>query len=120
MHAFHLQKADNVDPWLSFSFLIEGDGKKVVYSGDIGTNKFSDVDEAVGDYCDALIIETGHQKIEWIHNYKQLKNIGKVFITHCGRAIINDVSGAKKKVEELFGNSAVICEDEMVVDLGEE
>ena len=100
---------------MSFSFLIECEGKKLVYSGDVG--KYEDLDFLIGNGCDGLIIETGHFGISRAYEYCKDKNIGKLFFNHCGREILNDLTAATKKVFELFGDKAVICQDGMCIEV---
>ncbi|MBE6601542.1 MAG: ribonuclease Z [Ruminococcaceae bacterium] len=99
----------------SFSFLIECEGKRLVYSGDI--KSYSELDSAIGEGCDVLIGETGHHKIDDVYAYTSQKQIGKVFFSHHGREILNDPIGAGQRVKELFGNGAVLCHDGMTVTL---
>lgn len=113
-HNHHLRE-HNFAPWQSFTYRIGSAGKTVVYSGDVGSCE--DLDGAIGDGCDALIMETGHHKIHQVYNYTRNKNIGKVFFNHCGREILNDPEGAGQKAQELFGSKAVICEDRMVIEI---
>lgn len=111
-HNSHLEHAQG-EPWRSFSFLIEGEGKKLVYSGDIGG--YSDLDPVIAEGCDGLIIETGHIKIAGVREYMSEKNIGKVFFNHSGREILNAPKESEEKVRDLFGEGALICEDGMSI-----
>uniref|UniRef100_UPI0040567E5D MBL fold metallo-hydrolase n=1 Tax=Agathobacter sp. TaxID=2021311 RepID=UPI0040567E5D len=113
-HNHHLKKADD-EPWRSFSYKLETEGKTLVYSGDLGS--YSDLDEALTDGCDALIIETGHFKVDEVYEYCRNKNVGKVLFSHCGKEILEDYDGAVKKLMETFGDKAVICEDRMVLEI---
>lgn len=113
-HNHHLCKCED-DCWRSFTFRIECEGKAVVYSGDVAS--CDDLNGAVGDGCDALIMETGHHKIMDIHSYWQTKKIGTVYFNHCGREILNDPEGATVKLKNLFGRRAVMCEDAMTVGI---
>lgn len=103
------------NPWLSFTYRIEAEGKSIVYSGDLGN--YTNLDDAIGDGCDALLLETGHFTIEKAFDYFQTKNIGHLYFTHNGRAIINDYSGSLEKVENLFNGNATICNDRMTVEI---
>ena len=113
-HNHHLRKCED-DCWRSFTFRIECEGKTVVYSGDVAS--CDDLNGAIGDGCDALIMETGHHKIMDIHSYWQTKKIGTVYFNHCGREILNDPEGAAVKLKNLFGCRAVLCEDAMTVEI---
>ena len=54
-HNLHL---GNSPPWLSFSYRITGEGKSIVYSGDIRNS--ADLDTLLAEGCDVLLTETGH------------------------------------------------------------
>lgn len=102
------------DPCLSYSFLIEVEGKRIVYSGDVGGAH--ELDAPIGEKCDALIVETGHFSVEDIRDYVADKNVERVFFTHNSRAIINDYETCKANVFEYFGENGTICNDGMVVE----
>lgn len=101
------------DRCLSFSYLMECEGKRIVYSGDVG--KYQDLDEAIGDGCDGLIVETGHFGMDVVRDYTAGKKINRIFFTHNGREILSDPEAAKAKAEKYFGKKAVICQDGMSV-----
>ena len=109
----HVQPVNGV-PY-SYSFLLECEGRRIVWSGDI--RSYSELDGAIGEGCDALIVETGHHKIADIHAYVQGKHVGKVFFIHHGREILNDPKAASERIAELFGDRAVLCNDGMEVPL---
>ncbi|MBQ8230508.1 MAG: ribonuclease Z [Lachnospiraceae bacterium] len=111
-HNTHLQKQD-LTSWLSFSFLIEYEGKRLVYSGDVGN--YHDLDEVIGGGCNCLIIETGHFCIDDVYDYCKDKQIEKIYFFHNGREILNNLPAAQKRVYDLFGEKAIICEDGMIV-----
>ncbi len=113
-HNHHLPKTDSAG-WLSYSYCIEAEGKSIVYSGDVGS--YRDLDEVVADGCDALVLETGHFKIDTAYEYFAEKNIEKLYFSHHGREILNDALGAQKKILELFDERAVICEDGMTIEM---
>ena len=108
-------KAAETDKCLSYSYLIEGNGKRLVYSGDVGS--YEDLDPLVCDGCDGLIIETGHFGIDDVKKYVADKSVGMVFFTHNGREILNYPQASKQKVYQYFGDRAIICEDGMTVEL---
>ncbi|MBE7030103.1 MAG: MBL fold metallo-hydrolase [Ruminococcaceae bacterium] len=99
----------------SFTYKMECEGKRVVYSGDIAS--YSELDEAIGDGCHALITETGHFGIDTAHEYISGKQIGKTFFIHSGREILNYPEQSIKKVQEKFSGHAMICEDGMTATL---
>ncbi|MBR6729014.1 MAG: MBL fold metallo-hydrolase [Clostridia bacterium] len=113
-HNHHLKKGPD-EPWRSFCYKIEAEGKTLVYSGDLGS--YSDLDDALSNGCDALIIETGHFKIDEVYEYCHSKNVDKVLFSHCGKEILENYEASALKVNEVFGEKAVICEDRMVLEL---
>lgn len=110
----HLKKEEK-GKCLSYSYVIESEGKRLVYSGDCG--KYADLDPAISDGCDGLIIETGHFGIDAVNQYVSDKSIGKIFFSHNGREIINHPEASQEKVKRYFGDRAVICEDGMTFEL---
>lgn len=113
LHNLHVQP--NAGQWQSYSFLIEAEGKRIVYSGDVKT--YNEMDPLIGDGCDRLIIETGHFGIDDVYAYTRDKNIKKVLFTHNGREILNGQEQAARKVYQYFGNKAAICFDTMTEEL---
>ena len=112
-HNTHLGE-DGSNGWHSYSYLIEADGKRVVFSGDVG--KPSEVDSLVGDGCDALIMETGHHSVASVLAYAETKNVKRLYFNHHGREILRDRDAAnallaKRKID------AVICHDGLVVEI---
>ena len=101
--------------WVSYSFLIECEGKRIVYSGDV--KSYSDFDPLLGDGCDALIVETGHFHIEDTYAYAKDKNIGKLYFTHNGRDFLNEPEASLMKVKRLWGDGAAVCFDDMTEEI---
>ena len=110
----HLSYAE-VDHYLSYSYLIECEGKKLVYSGDLG--KYEDLDPLMKDGCDGLIIETGHFGIDAVKQYVADKKIGRLFFSHNGREILNNPETSAKKVEDYFEGRGLICTDGITIEL---
>ena len=113
-HNEHIQASEK-KKWISFSYLIEAEGKKVVYSGDL--KEYAELDELIGDYCDAVIIETGHFGIDKVYEYLKDKNIKKVYFSHNGREIINFPEESSEKIARYFNESGVIAEDRMTIEI---
>ena len=99
----------------SYSFLIECEGKRIVYSGDL--KSYSELDAAIGEGCDAVIGETGHHKIIDVLAYVSKKSIGSFYFTHHGREILNDRAAAEERVASLFEGRAQIAYDGMTVEV---
>lgn len=113
LHNTHMQPIDG--QWQSYSFLIEGEGKRLVYSGDV--KAYTEFDSLLKGGCDGLIIETGHFVIDDVYAYAKDRNIGKIFFNHNGREILYNTEGCKEKVRQLFGDRAVIAYDTMTATL---
>lgn len=115
--AFHNQHviAPEKKDWISFSYLIEAEGKRIVYSGDL--YEYNELDRLIGDYCDAVIIETGHFGIDKTYEYLKNKNTKRVYFSHNGREIINFPKESQEKVERYFEGRGTIAEDKMTVEI---
>lgn len=109
LHNLHLARVDG-EPWRSFSFLIETEGKKIVYSGDI--KGLNDIDELIEE-CDLLLIETGHHNSDDVCKYikDNNKKVGKLGFIHNGRDILKDPELALQKAKNILGDKVFITED---------
>lgn len=113
VHNTHL-KEDGTNGWHSYSYLIEAEGKRIVFSGDVGTP--SEVDPLVGDGCDALIMETGHHSVTSVLDYAETKNVKRLYFNHHGREILRDRDAAWALLDARDIN-AKICHDGMVEEI---
>ena len=115
LHNLHLGTPAPGDPWKSFCYLIEADGKRIVFSGDVAS--IDDVAPLL-DNCDLFLMETGHHKVEDVCNYlkKSGKNFGKLGFIHHGRAILGDVNKEREKARRILGDQVFITEDGDVLD----
>lgn len=117
LHNQHLGE-DGTKGWHSYSFLIEAEGKKIVFSGDV--KRPYELDELIGDGCDYLIHETGHHKVKDVIDYASTKNVKSLCFTHHGREIINDREGCQKHVDERvkeLGMQIKIAHDLMIEEI---
>ena len=114
LHNLHLPKKD--DKWQSYSYLIKGEGKKIVFSGDV--KSLDDLSLLLKDGCDLLLMETGHHTAEEV--LKKIKddnyNINKVYFIHHGRGILNDYEGTLKRCLEI-NPSVKICNDKDIYEI---
>ncbi|MBR3762314.1 MAG: MBL fold metallo-hydrolase [Lachnospiraceae bacterium] len=110
----HLSYAE-VDHCLSYSYLIECEGKRLIYSGDVG--KYEDLDPLLKNGCDGFIIETGHFGIDAVQQYVSDKKIGRLFFSHNGREILNNPETSAKKIKDYFAGKGLICEDGTSIEL---
>ncbi len=114
-HNYHLGEAKDGN-WRTYSFVIEAEGKKIVYTGDIKT--YEETDKLIGDGCDALIGETGHHDYIEVCRYLSGKNVKNLFFTHHGRSIIFEgYEQAYFNAQKYFDGSVMICEDATTVTI---
>jgi ribonuclease BN (tRNA processing enzyme) len=99
--------ADGV--WKSFTYLIEAEGKRLVYSGDISS--LNELDPAINSGCDAVLVETGHHSYMDVCVYLNGKNIKSLFYTHNGRSILKDPVKALLEAQDHFDGNVLICSD---------
>jgi ribonuclease BN (tRNA processing enzyme) len=114
---YHLGEPEPGQPWPSFSYRIEADGKSVVYSGDIAAPE--DVSPIV-EGADLVLMETGHHTVEAIAEYMRdsVGSFGKLSYTHHGRAVLADPVGEFAKAQAILGaDRAFLAEDEMSIDI---
>lgn len=95
LHNRHLGE-DGSHGWHSYSFLIELDGKRIVFSGDVHTP--NELDALIGNGCDLLIMETGHHAVVDVCDYAVSHNTKRLYFTHHGREIIGDRAAAEALV----------------------
>ena len=103
------------DSWKSFSYLIEAEGKRIVYSGDIAA--ISELTPFIKDGCDALLIETGHHKYLDVCDYMNGKKIKNLFFTHKGWSILSEPMNAIINAQNSFDGNVMICSDATTVIL---
>jgi len=113
LHNTHL-KENGESGWHSYSFLIEAEGKRIVFSGDVGYPE--ELDAYVFSGCDALIMETGHHAVSAVCSYALSRNVKRLYFTHHGREILQDVSAAERLIAS-YDIAASICNDGDVVIL---
>lgn len=114
LHNTHL-RADPEGNWRSFSFLIEAEGKRIIFSGDVKSPE--ELDGLVAEGADLLIMETGHHAPLQVCEYAMSRNIKNLRFNHHGRAILNDRAAAEKLVAEYSVKGAMsikLCYDGMV------
>ena len=97
-----------------WAFLVEAEGKRLLFSGDVG--KFSDLDGQIGDGVDILIMETGHHKVLDVLDFAKQKCVKKLFFNHHGREILENRAAAQAKIDA-HSIDAVITTDCLTVDI---
>ena len=113
LHNEHLRETGE-NGWHSYSYLIEGQGRRIVFSGDVRTP--TELDPLVGDGCDALIMETGHHKVSDVCDYVKSRPIGRLLLTHHGREILSDPDAARRLIAER-GVKGIVLDDGDVVEM---
>ena len=113
VHNTHLGEVSDGE-WRSFSFLIESQGKRIVFSGDVGAPE--ELDPLMEGGCDALIMETGHHKLDKVFSYANERGVRKLLFTHHGREVLYDEERARRLAATEHPD-AKICDDGDVVVL---
>ena len=85
LHNTHLKETGE-DGWHAFSFLLECEGKRIVFSGDVG--KPEELSPLM-DSCDLLIMETGHHKVADVIAFAKKEGAKRLLFTHHGREILD-------------------------------
>jgi len=114
LHNRHL-KEDGSRGWHSYSFLLESEGKRIVYSGDVVTQE--ELDPLMEGGCHMLIMETGHHTVDAVCRYAASRGAAALRFTHNGREIIEK----RPEMEALCADHAArtgmdirICFDGMI------
>lgn len=103
--------------WHSYSYLIESESKRIVFSGDVSAP--SELDPLI-DGCDLLIHETGHHAVSDVCEYAVAKGVKALRFTHHGRAVIENRPAMERVVSEAAYNAPVsikICYDGMTEEI---
>ena len=117
LHNKHL-KEDGAKGWHSFSFLIETEGKRIVFSGDVAN--VEEVNGLIGNGCDLFIMETGHHRVTDVCEYAISRNVRKLRFNHHGREILNERKGCEQLVEKYSLNAKIdikLCFDGMTEEI---
>ena len=113
LHNDHLREADTGD-WHSYSYLIEAEGRRIVFSGDV--HYPHELDPLIADGCDLLIMETGHHKVADVCEFVKSRNIKRLIFNHHGREILFDPAAADERAKSIFPNAS-IANDLDIVEL---
>lgn len=115
LHNHHLpQRADG--EYRAYGFLIECEGKRIVYTGDTG---------GVNDYaalfpCDVLITETGHHTADNVAAELCFKNLipaERLIFTHHGVEILADFTGELRKAQNMMPGKVYFMNDADAITL---
>lgn len=107
LHNLHLGPDE---PFRSFSYRLEADGRGIVFSGDV--KSVADFEPLI-DPCDVLMMETGHHRVEEVCEYllSSGHRFGQLVFVHHGRAILADPAGELAKARSVLGNKVLIAAD---------
>ncbi len=107
-HNRHLGETGE-DGWHSYSFRIECEGKKVVFSGDVKSP--DELTPLIGDGCDLLMMENGHHTLEDTCAYSNAQPIKELYLLHLGRTVLADENKAKEDLDRLSVHPAKLGKD---------
>ena len=114
IHNGHLKESGE-NGYHSFSYLIEAEGKRLVFSGDVASSE--ELDPLLSGGCDYLIHETGHHPVKGVLDYAASRGVKALRFSHHGREIIENRAAMETVVDEFAsesGISAKICYDGMI------
>ena len=115
-HNTHLK--ENCAPWHSYSYLVEGEGARVVISGDIG--HISELDDWSG--CHLMLLESRHHK-PW-ESAAHLAALPKwpetLVFYHHGRDMLADPQGVTARAALAYPGRVICGEDGMAITVGGE
>lgn len=98
----------------AYSFVLEGEGKKVVYSGDIGAP--SDIVNLC-DRTDLLIVECAHFPAEKLFAALPLEKIKRVIVNHIHPSWCDDENKILGALKDSRGCEVVVARDNMEVEV---
>lgn len=101
----HLRDDGQDGIYHAFSFLVETDGKRIVFSGDVRTP--TELDALIGDGVDLLIMETGHHKVADVCEYAISHGVKKLRFNHHGREILTNRAAAEALVADYSASSGI-------------
>lgn len=112
-HNAHLDEAR--PPYHSYSYLLEVEGKRIIYSGDV--KSISELDGWLD--ADMLMMETGHHDPVKIaeYLYAQAQRPSMLLFVHHGRTMLEDPVGCVERVREILGDSVYAAFDGMQIEL---
>lgn len=115
LHNTHLPHGEG-EPWRSFSYRIETEGKTVIFTGDYGS--VSDF-LPLGSHPDLLMIETGHHTSEKTAQTLKEAGIlpGTLAYLHNGADVRDNPRHAVDITQQLLGCRTVVLKDRMTFEL---
>lgn len=100
----------------SFSFAVTAEGKRIVFSGDVGST--DELIPLVKPGCDLLLCETGHHRPETVCRFAEENGVKQLVFVHLGRLLLkNDPESLKRIAQSPVPTQ--IAEDGMRLTLAE-
>ena len=108
-HNSHLPPCED-GSYRSFSFMIEADGKRLVYTGDVGT--YTEIEPLIKK-ASVLLAETGHHTPEKVcRELNEMKCApDKLMFIHHGRALLNDQGRAIAEAKAIYNGQMIVLND---------
>jgi len=115
LHNRHMSHRDG-EPWRSFGFLIECEGKRVVYSGD--TKGVEDFAPLMGGR-ELLLMETGHHNPPGVAEELLERGIfpGSLAFIHHGRDILDRYDEQVRALDHIIPGRYSILEDASTIEI---
>jgi ribonuclease BN (tRNA processing enzyme) len=117
IHNRHLRETGE-DGWHSYSYLIEAEGKRVIFSGDV-LEPF-EFDPFFEKPVDLLIMETGHHSVADVCAYARERGVKTLRFNHHGREILEGRAAAEMYASDFAkenGMDIALCFDKMTESL---
>lgn len=111
-HNLHMAPTD--EGYRSFSFVIDAEGRRIVYTGDVAS--LEEMNALVADGCDVLLCETGHHKPTEICALAKTRGVGHVYFLHHGRYIMQNCEEALAECRAILPN-VTLCRDKDVFEI---
>ncbi len=103
----------------AYSFVLEAEGKRVVYSGDLGSP--ADIaglaNGADGKRCDAVIVECAHFPPERLFAELPLERIKRVIVNHIHPSLCGDDRKIFAGLKDARGCDVVVAHDNLEVEV---
>ena len=115
VHNNHLKHRDG-EPWLSFSYIIKAEGKRIVFSGD---TELSDLPAALKEDTDLFLMETGHHTVADVCRLISEKGlpVKRLYFIHHGNRVMDDIAKAYSDAREGFDGEVCFCDDATTFEL---
>ena len=103
IHNRHLRETGE-NGWHAFSYLVEADGKRIVFSGDV---KSPDELDPIIEGCDLLVMETGHHPVRSVCEYAISRKVAALRFVHHGREILENRAECEALIKEYSQSSGI-------------